>query len=87
MGDKINVNPNMLTWAVVRAGFDLAEFTKKESKVSGGNFYATTKKRLSVTFAAHINNAVKTGDLLYRDAYKLTSLKGDTFQTFFSKHI
>ena len=63
------------------------EFIKKESKASGDNFYATTKKRLSVTFAAHINNAVKTGDLLYRDACKLTSLKGDTFQTFFSKHI
>ena len=63
------------------------EFIKKESKASGGNFYATTKKRLSVTFATHINNAVKTGNLLYRDACKLTSLKGDTFQTFFSKHI
>jgi Zn-dependent peptidase ImmA (M78 family) len=63
------------------------EFIKKESQGSGGNFYATTRKRLSVTFASHINNAVKTGQLLYRDAYKLTSLKGDTFQTFFSKHI
>lgn len=63
------------------------EFIKKESQGSGGNFYATTRKRLSITFAAHINNAVNTGQLLYRDAYKLTSLKGDTFQTFFSKHI
>ncbi len=63
------------------------EFEKKESKSSGGDFYATTRKRLSVTFAAHINNAVKSGKLLYRDAYKLTSLKGDTFQTFFSKHL
>ncbi|MBD0851965.1 ImmA/IrrE family metallo-endopeptidase [Maribacter arenosus] len=63
------------------------EFRKKENQPSGGNFYATTRKRLSVTFASHINNAVKTGQLLYRDAYKLTSLKGDTFQTFFSKHI
>tara|TARA_R110002096_G_C14600944_1_gene722689 strand:- start:905 stop:2032 length:1128 start_codon:yes stop_codon:yes gene_type:complete len=63
------------------------EFRKKENQSSGGNFYATTRKRLSVTFASHINNAVNTGQLLYRDAYKLTSLKGDTFQTFFSKHI
>ncbi len=62
------------------------EFTKKENQGSGGNFYATTTKRLSLTFAAHINNAVKSGDLLYRDAYKLTSLKGDTFQTYFTKH-
>ena len=63
------------------------EFRKKENQSSGGNFYATTRKRLSVTFASHINNAVNTGQLLYRDAYKLTSLKGDTFQTFFTKHI
>lgn len=63
------------------------EFRKKENQSSGGDFYATTRKRLSVTFASHINNAVKTGQLLYRDAYKLTSLKGDTFQTFFTEHI
>jgi Zn-dependent peptidase ImmA (M78 family) len=62
------------------------EFDKKEQQSSGGDFYATTKKRLSLTFASHVNNAVKSGNLLYRDAYKLTSLKGDTFNNFFSKH-
>jgi Zn-dependent peptidase ImmA (M78 family) len=62
------------------------EFAKKEQQSSGGDFCATTKKRLSLTFASHINNAVKSGNLLYRDAYRLTSLKGDTFQNFFSKH-
>ncbi|GGM74986.1 DNA-binding protein [Dyadobacter beijingensis] len=62
------------------------EIEIKENRSSGGDFYATTKKRLSITFASHINNAVKSGKLLYRDAYKLTSLKGDTFQTFFDKH-
>ena len=59
---------------------------KKESQASGGDFYATTKKRLSLTFAARINQAVKTNQLLYRDAYKLTSLKGDTYKKFFDKH-
>ncbi len=62
------------------------EFSKIEHQSSGGNFYATTRKRLSLAFASHINNAVKSGNLLYRDAYKLTSLKGDTFQNFFSNH-
>lgn len=62
------------------------ELGKKEHQSSGGDFYATTKKRLSIIFASHINNAVKSGNLLYRDAYKLTSLKGDTFQNFFSKY-
>jgi Zn-dependent peptidase ImmA (M78 family) len=61
------------------------EYVKKEHQNSGGDFYATTRKRLSVTFAAHINNAVKTGKLLYRDAYRLTSLKPDTFQKFFNE--
>lgn len=62
------------------------EFIKKENQSGGGDFYATTRKRLSMTFAAHVNNAVKSGKLLYREAYKLTSLKGDTFQTFFTEH-
>lgn len=62
------------------------EFIKKENQAGGGDFYATTKKRLSMTFAAHVNNAVKAGKLLYRDAYRLTSLKGDTYQTFFTQH-
>ena len=57
-----------------------------KTKTSGGDFYATTRKRLSITFASHINAAVKTGQLLYRDAYKLTGLKGSTFQTFFSRN-
>lgn len=63
------------------------EVLKKEAQPPGGSFYATTRKRLSPTFAYHVNNAVKSNKLLYRDAYKLTSLKGDTFQTFFSKHL
>lgn len=62
------------------------EFLKKENQSDGGNFYATAKKRIGLTFAAHVNQAVKSGKLLYRDAYKLTSLKGDTYQTFFTKH-
>jgi len=61
------------------------EFGKKETKESGGDFYATARKRLGKIFASHVNNAVKSGKLLYRDAYKLTSLKGDTFEKFFSE--
>jgi Zn-dependent peptidase ImmA (M78 family) len=61
------------------------EFTRKEKQPSGGDFFATAKKRLSITFASHINQAVKAGQLLYRDAYKLTSMKGDTFENFFTK--
>lgn len=62
------------------------EFAKKEDQTGGGDFYATARKRLSLTFATHVFNALRSGDLLYRDAYKLTSLKGDTFQAFFAKN-
>lgn len=62
------------------------EIIKKQNKGDGGNFYATARKRIGLTFAAHVNQAVKSGELLYRDAYKLTSLKGDTYHTFFTKH-
>lgn len=62
------------------------DFDKRANQASGGDFYATAKKRLGMTFAAHVYNAVRSGKLLYRDAYKLTSLKGKTFQTFYEKH-
>ena len=59
---------------------------KKENQSGGGDFYATAKKRISLTFAAHINQAVQTNKLLYRDANKLTGLKGDTYHKFLTKH-
>ena len=40
------------------------EFTKKQEQSDGGNFYATVRKRLSITFASHVNTAVKSGQLL-----------------------
>lgn len=61
--------------------------TRKETAASGGDFYATTRKRLSSYFAAHIDRAIKSNKLLYRDAYTLTGLKGDTFKTFFDEHL
>lgn len=62
------------------------EFIKKEKQAGGGDFYAAARKRLNMTFASHVNRAVKTGKLLYRDAYRLTGLKGDAYQTFFAQH-
>ena len=65
-------------------GYINREFSKKGNS-SGGDYYATARKRISVTFATHIENAVKSGQLLYRDAYRLTSMKGDTFTRFFNE--
>jgi len=60
---------------------------KKEIQGTGGNFYATVKKRISLRFANYINNAVNENKLLYRDAYKLTSLKGDTYSRFMREQL
>lgn len=60
---------------------------KKEASSSGGNYYYTTKKRLSLRFASFINNAVRNNKLLYRDAYKLTNLNGDTYKKFVSEFL
>lgn len=65
----------------------IAEFKrKKANQERGGDFYATAKKRISLTFAGYVNRAVKSDKLLYRDAYQLTGLRGDTFDKFFSEH-
>jgi Zn-dependent peptidase ImmA (M78 family) len=60
---------------------------KKENQGSGGDFYATARKRVSVSFATYVNQAVNQNKLLHRDAYKITGLKGDTFQKFITQHL
>ncbi|PSR05918.1 MAG: hypothetical protein BRD49_03195, partial [Bacteroidetes bacterium SW_10_40_5] len=59
---------------------------QKEAR-SGGDFYATSKNRLSLKFMAHVNHAIKENHLLYRDAYQLTNLKGDTYQKFVQEYL
>lgn len=53
----------------------------------GNNFYKTSKKRINVRFAFYVNKAVQEGVLLYRDAYRLTDLKGDVYHHFINKYI
>ena len=55
--------------------------------IRGGDFYATARKRVSVTFASYVNQAVNQNKLLYRDAYKITGLKGETYQKFVTQHL
>ncbi len=60
---------------------------KKENQSSGGNFYATARKRISRRFAFFVNNAVRENKLLYRDAYRLTNLKGETYNKFVTEFL
>lgn len=45
----------------------------------GGNFYRTQHLRIGRRFALAVVRAVRAGRLLYRDAYQLTGLHGETF--------
>lgn len=57
----------------------------KEKRAGGGDFYLTQKKRIGVRYMELVDRAVRERKLLYRDAYRLTGLKGDTYQNFIDK--
>lgn len=50
-----------------------------------GDFYATAAKRVGRLFAVHIINAVKSHQLDYLQAYRLTGMYGNTYQNFVNK--
>jgi Zn-dependent peptidase ImmA (M78 family) len=49
---------------------------------AGGNFYATQNLRIGRRFAEAVVRAAREGKLLYRDAYRLTGLHGETFEKY-----
>lgn len=53
---------------------------RKEERGSGGNFYATLRKRLNPRFFETVHRAVREKKLLHKHAYELTGLKGGTYQ-------
>jgi Zn-dependent peptidase ImmA (M78 family) len=60
---------------------------KRDSQPGGGDFYKTARKRVSLRFASFVNSAVKQNKILYRDAYRLTNLKGDTYAKFIKEYL
>ena len=59
---------------------DQERHRQQTSKQSGGEFWGTQKWRLGPRFGGAIVRAVKEDRLLYREAYNLTGLRGDTFE-------
>ena len=55
---------------------------EQKRKKGGGDFYRTQDVRLGRRFASAVVRAVREGRILYRDAYRLTDLKGETFQRY-----
>ncbi len=51
-----------------------------QDESDGGHFWNTQKWRIGPRFATAIVRAVREGRLLYREAYNLTGLKGETFE-------
>jgi Zn-dependent peptidase ImmA (M78 family) len=54
-------------------------------KSDGGNFYDTQRIAIGRRFAEAVIIAAREGRLLYRDAYRLTGLHGNTFEVFARK--
>jgi len=55
---------------------------KKREKKGGPNFYDVQDVRLGKRFAYAVVRAAREGRLLYREAYHLTDLKGETFDRY-----
>ncbi|MBK1704520.1 ImmA/IrrE family metallo-endopeptidase [Halochromatium glycolicum] len=62
--------------------YEADERRNKSSKSDGGDFWNTQNVRLGARFGAAVVRATKEGRLLYRDAYRLTGLRGTTFEKF-----
>jgi Zn-dependent peptidase ImmA (M78 family) len=54
----------------------------EQRKKGGGDFYRNQDVRLGRRFAAAVVRATREGRILYRDAYRLTDLKGETFNRY-----
>jgi Zn-dependent peptidase ImmA (M78 family) len=54
----------------------------RRKKSSGGDFWKTQGVRIGDMFGSAVAHAVWAGKLLYRDAYKLTGLRGKTFDNY-----
>lgn len=57
------------------------ERRQKESRAGGGDFWNNQNVRIGRRFAAAVARAVKEGRLLHREAYRLTDLRGDSFES------
>ena len=59
-----------------------SEHRNSNSIQNGGDFYATQNVRISRHFGMAVICATRGGNLLYRDAYNLTGLHGETFESY-----
>ena len=58
------------------------DIKKRKPKGTGGNFWNSQTVRIGELFGSAVVQATLEGRLLYRDAYRLTGLKGKTFDNY-----
>lgn len=93
---------NVSTLVIARRAHDLGIINNEEyrnfylkhranvrinKKNSGGAFYKTALKRVGRLFAVHVYNAVRSRQISYTEAYRLTGLYGKTFDKFMTVSI
>ena len=66
-------------------GYYERPITKK--KGGGGNFFNASKKRVGLSFAVHVRNAVNNRQVSYTEAYRLTGLYGKSYQKFMTQNV
>ena len=62
--------------------YEQKEQQRRDESAEGGNFYRTSNLRIGRRFARNVITAVREGKLLYREAYRLTGLRHETFETY-----
>lgn len=93
---------NVSTLVIARRAHDLGIISNEEyrefylryranvrikKKSPGGAFYKTATKRIGKLFAIHVYNAVRSKQISYTEAYRLTGLYGKTFDKFMTTSI
>ncbi|MBK8568035.1 MAG: ImmA/IrrE family metallo-endopeptidase [Saprospiraceae bacterium] len=61
------------------------EHHKKLHQSQGGDGLSNLKVRIGLPFMARLNAALKNGQISYKDAYRLSGLKGETYQKLVNK--
>ena len=92
--EYVNIKPEMLTWAITRAGHDVDAYLEKNPQVKTwiDGEKKPTVKQLEVfaegyAFLVHVRNAINSNQLLYRDAYALTGYSGNSFNKLINEHL
>ena len=70
---------------VIRKWQELKSSDNKEK--TGGNYYYTTVRRVGAQFIRYVESAVKSDQLLYRDAYQMLRMKGDSYNRLVNEYI